>query len=159
MKHLPLILLAAFIAIYAASKYVPDLSKPDGPDMVAAFSKDATRSGVEAKHDALQFGALCEEMVNDLVFDWAQSESFIKSGSDVDNLRIISRKLTNKGGSYGEHYPALKGTLEQHFSKHVDSLYKPDEGTGGPLDEPKRQAWIRAFKELAECSKYAASKL
>jgi glycine/serine hydroxymethyltransferase len=157
-RIVPVVILLAFGAywLYAKSPIAP---RPTGPDMVTAFSKDASKSGYAARQDAKQFAELCRSLHNTLESDWSHSPSLLQSGAQVDTLRVVSRRLYTAGKSYNDSYPALKRTLEDHFSRHVDSAYGPLESTGGPLNEQAKAGWLTAFRELADASEYAAGKL
>ena len=150
-KHLPLLIMGVLAVVYFVGSAGGSLIKPAGPDMVAAFSKDANKSGLEARKDAAQFAALCRSLHNALKSDWEQ-ESYIDSGAKVDNLRIIARKIRTGNHSYSEHYPNLKNVLEAHFKEFVGL-------SGGPLDEKAKEGWLKAYESLAECTEYAASNL
>jgi hypothetical protein len=142
-------------AVLVGSQYVNfggTLLKPEGPDMVTAFKKDANRSGVEAQKDAKQFGSLCNSLHDALASDWEQGTSHIKTGTEVDNLRIIARQVRTGGKSWLEHYPNLREVLSSHFEKHVGK-------SGGPLTDESKKGWLKAFKECADCSDYAAGQL
>lgn len=143
MKHLPLIVIGIAALLFIGSKYVPNLVKPDGPDMVTAFEGGSA--------DAAQFGALCQSLHDCLQSDWEQ-EGYIKTGTQVDNLRVIARKIRTKNKSYQDKYPKLKGILEEHFRKHVGT-------SGGPLDEKAKESWLKAYQELADSCKYASKQL
>lgn len=150
-KLAPLIAIVVLVAVYAVSSLGGSLTKPNGPDMVAAFTKDATKHGVEARQDAAQFAALCQSLHDKLKLDWEQ-ESYIKSGAEADNMRIIARRICTGNKSYLECYPNLKPVLESHFKEYVGV-------SGGPLDDKAKSGWLEAYKTLAECSQYAANNL
>lgn len=160
-KNLPVIALVVLGLLYGVSQYMPSFNplRPEGPDMVTAFSKDAQRSGYEARKDAKQFAALCQSLHDTLQGDWDQPVPYITTGEQVNTLRVVSRRVFKKGVSYNDSYPALKKTLEDHFSRHIDSHYGPLKGSSGPLTPEVKAAWLLAFKELADCSEYAAGRL
>ena len=153
------IAVVALLAYYGVTHYVWNPNKPTGPDMIEAFSKDALKSGYEARQDAKQFAALCQSLHDTLLGDWQQATPYIKDGVQVDTLRIVSRRIYAHGKSYNDAYPGLKAVLDKHFAKHIDSHYGPLKGSGGPLTAEVRASWLEAFQELADCSYYAAENL
>lgn len=128
------------------------LNKPSGPDMVFAFTENASRSGEQARHDAEVLSTLCQALHDYLEDDWRADKPFLNQGVQVDNLRIIARKVRTKNQSLSESYPALSGVLEEHFTRHVGK-------SGGPLTDETKRGWLEAFKQLAECSEYASKAL
>jgi hypothetical protein len=125
------------------------LVTPSGPDMVKAFSgADST----QASHDAEVLSTLCYALHDYLADDWKASKPFIENGVQVDNLRLIARKIRTKNKSFADTYPQLAPVLEEHFIRHVGT-------SGGPLNDETRRGWLEAFKQLAECSAYASKTL
>lgn len=154
-NNLTLIVGLALLGL-AISAQVPGCSvgpltpPPSGPDMTRAFTEGARST--TAAHDAEVLSTLCYALHDYLEDDWRASKPFIENGVQVDNLRLIARKIRTKNQSLAEAYPALPKVLEEHFVRHVGT-------SGGPLTDETKRGWLEAFKQLAECSDYAAKNL
>lgn len=153
-KYLPVIVLVVLLGLYGFHALLSggSLPAPDGPDMIKAFEPARSQLGVDPAEDAAQFATLCYAIHDTLESDWEQPAPYIKSGEDVDNLRVAARNIRTKGRSYSERYPQLSKVVEQHFVASVGT-------SGAPLTPEAKAKWLVAWKSLGESSAYAARKL
>lgn len=139
-----IVVVGLFVAIGFAQRSGSAPAKPTGPDLSKVFD-----GSWQARHDARVLATMCRSLHNMLKLDWESEKPLIKSGAEVDNLRVITRRVRMTGKSYLETYPDLKGVLEAHFEAHVGK-------SGGPLTAETKAGWLKAYSELADACDYAA---
>jgi hypothetical protein len=89
--------------------------------------------------------ALCAELADEIAYDGTLSEPFLKTGVALDELRRRARELRCRGVSIGARQPAARDAIAKHLDQAVGN-------GGGPIDEAKRAAWVKALREIAEAS-------
>lgn len=122
---------------------------PNGPDLLSAFKAGVDQA--RAKQDAKIFADLCGSIADVLEHDANQTTPRIRTGMQVDDLRIATRELRMRGASFSTYYPQLGPT--------IDAYMQPLGLKAGPLDAPQRAKWIEAFRTLHTAASYAASHL
>jgi hypothetical protein len=120
---------------------------PAGPDLTKAFSTNDNRA--EAKAHAHVFATICGALAEYIEYDGQRPEPLLKTGVQIDDLRLALRQTRTKGWSFLTKYPDLKEPLETFFTKELGA-------EGGPIDAAKRSKWVSAMRTLATSAEYAA---
>lgn len=128
----------------------PPPENPGAPDLLAAFreSDDATA----ASADARRFAELCTALAAAIEYDAARTEPQLRSGVQLENLRVIARDTQLVGGSYAAKYPRLGGEIKTYLDRELGV-------DGGVLSDERRRRWIDAYRQLAQSARYAADYL
>lgn len=119
-------------------------------DLLAAFR--ANPSTEQARKHASDFGELCKSLADGVEYDGRKPEPRIKTGVQMDDLRITTREQQMQGWSFSSIYPQLGPTIDGYMQEHVGT-------NGGPLDSAQRARWVAAFRGLSDSAFYAASQL
>ncbi|MCC9608534.1 hypothetical protein LOC68_09790 [Blastopirellula sp. JC732] len=128
----------------------PPPENPGEPDLLAAFRESDAHS--EASQDAKRFAELCDAIAAVIEYDAARPEPHLRSGVQLENLRMIARETQLSGGSYAVKYPHLGGEIKTY----LDSQIGVD---GGALSDDRRRNWIAGYRQLAKSAHYAADYL
>lgn len=105
--------------------------------------------GPTAGDDALTLAAYAGELADEIERDGMADEPFLKSGSQLDDLRTRARLLLCRGQSIGERQPRVRDLLDEHLTKAVGT-------SGGPLAPEQRSAWVAAYREIERAAADAA---
>jgi hypothetical protein len=118
----------------------PPVPVPVGPlDLRGLFA------GPTGADDAALVAALTGELADELQWDWSQSKPYLTTGVAVDELRRRAREMRCRGVSIGARQPAARDAIAKHLDAAVGN-------SGGPIDEAKQAAWVRALKEISEAA-------
>jgi hypothetical protein len=118
----------------------PPVPVPVGPlDLRGLFA------GPTGAEDAALVAALTGELADELQWDWAQAKPYLTTGVAVDELRRRAREMRCRGVSIGARQPAARDAIAKHLDAAVGN-------SGGPIDEAKQAAWVRALKEISEAA-------
>jgi hypothetical protein len=118
----------------------PPVPVPVGPlDLRGLFQ------GPTGAEDAALVAALTGELADELQWDWSQSKPYLTTGVAVDELRRRAREMRCRGVSIGARQPAARDAIAAHLDQAVGN-------SGGPIDEAKQEAWVKALKEISEAA-------
>jgi hypothetical protein len=113
---------------------------PAGPlDLSGLFS------GPAGAEDAALVAALTGELADELQWDWSQEKPYLTTGVAVDELRRRTREMRCRGVSIGARQPKARDAIAAHLDKAVGT-------SGGPIDQAKRDAWMKALREISEAA-------
>lgn len=151
-------LLIALLAIggliyWSAQPEVPPTPGPTpvaGPDLLTPFR--ASHHPAQAREHAQAFAAICGDLADVLDFDARQEKPRIKTGVQIDDLRMSVREMQMRGWSFGATYPQLGPAIDAYMRTAVGT-------SGGALTPEQKQQWIAAFRVLEQSASYASSQL
>jgi hypothetical protein len=113
---------------------------PAGPlDLSGLFS------GPAGAEDAALVAALTGELADELQWDWSQEKPYLTTGVAVDELRRRTREMRCRGVSIGARQPKARDAIAAHLDKAVGT-------SGGPIDQAKQDAWMKALREISEAA-------
>lgn len=134
-------ILAAGLGIAAVIAWLgqsPSPSPAPGPDAPFAVSF----VGPTADADRLTMGNLCASLADSLEHDGERPEPRIRSGSQVEELRVVARDGRTRGVSIGDRQPEARRAIGDWLDKEAGK-------SGGPLDADGRRRWVAAFRGVA----------
>lgn len=150
----PLLLIGFAIWYFANSGSVPSPlptpPPPDGPNFIPAFR--STEDKAQAREHALALASICEAIADHIEYDAAKPDPRLKTGVQLDDLRLTTREYRMKGWSFGTTYPDLGPAMNSYLTAAVGT-------SGGPLTPEQRTAWVKAFRTLHRSAEYAANNL
>lgn len=152
-KNFPLVGSAVLLVLwFLNSQHAPDIDprRPDGPDLYPAFSQSGDKP--QAHCDAELFGSITGSVAAMLDYDGKLSDPRVDTGLQVDDLRRWARDYATQGASFKAKYPLLADEVKKYLDQHAGT-------SGGPLDDAKRAAWIKALREISANSHWAAGRL
>jgi len=118
----------------------PPVPVPAGPlDLSGLFS------GPAGAEDAALVAALTGELADELQWDWSQEKPYLTTGVAVDELRRRTREMRCRGVSIGARQPQARDAIAGHLDKAVGT-------SGGPIDNAKQDAWVKALREISEAA-------
>lgn len=118
----------------------PPVPVPVGPlDLRGLFA------GPTGAEDAALVAALTGELADELQWDWSQAKPYLTTGVAVDELRRRTREMRCRGVSIGARQPAARDAIAKHLDAAVGN-------SGGPIDEAKQEAWVKALREISEAA-------
>jgi hypothetical protein len=138
------LLIAAFVAFNwqtpSPSPTPPPVPVPVGPlDLRGLFQ------GPTGAEDAALVAALTGELADELQWDWSQAKPYLTTGVAVDELRRRTREMRCRGVSIGARQPTARDAIAKHLDAAVGN-------SGGPIDEAKQEAWVKALREISEAA-------
>jgi hypothetical protein len=137
------LLIAAVVAFNwqtPAPSPTPPVPVPVGPlDLRGLFQ------GPTGAEDAALVAALTGELADELQWDWSQAKPYLTTGVAVDELRRRTREMRCRGVSIGARQPAARDAIAKHLDAAVGN-------SGGPIDEAKQEAWVKALREISEAA-------
>jgi len=139
--------------LYLSQQDSPGTPKPspgDGPDLLAAFRQND--DSAQASADAWAFSCLCQSLADCIERDASLEPPRLRTGVQLDDLRLYARHYQRDGHNYGTIYPQLKTTVGAHLEQAVGN-------SGGPVSAEGRRKRVEAYRHLAASAKYAASEL
>jgi hypothetical protein len=101
--------------------------------------------GPTGAEDAALVAALTGELADELQWDWSQAKPYLTTGVAVDELRRRTREMRCRGVSIGARQPAARDAIAKHLDQAVGN-------SGGPIDEAKQAAWVKALREISEAA-------
>ena len=99
-------------------------------------------SGPTAAADRATMGHLCAGLADALEHDGSRSEPKIRSGTQLEELRVTARDGRMRGVSIGDRQPAARQAIGDYLDREAGK-------SGGPLDADGRQRWVKAFRGVA----------
>jgi hypothetical protein len=129
------LLAAAGVAWFASQPGTAPDAAPDSPIRLEWV-------GPTAAADRATMGGLCLGLADALEHDGSRSEPKIRSGAQLEELRVTARDLRMRGESIGERQPAARQAIGDYLDREVGK-------SGGPLDADGRQRWVKAFRGVA----------
>ena len=139
-----LLVLAALAFQFQGSSPAPSPTPPV-PVPVGPLDLRGLFQGPTGAEDAALVAALTGELADELQWDWSQSKPYLTTGVAVDELRRRAREMRCRGVSIGARQPAARDAIAKHLDAAVGN-------SGGPIDEAKQAAWVRALKEISEAA-------
>jgi hypothetical protein len=134
----------AFVSLMAPQ--APPAPKPEPPE---AFSLTGKFVGATAAEDAAILAALCDELARIIEADGQRESPRLKSGVQMDELRVAAREGRTRGISIGARQPKARDAIEQYLNEAVGV-------SGGPVDAGQRAKWVDAFFEISRASSRAS---
>lgn len=121
---------------------------PLGP---GEFSLRGKFQGESAAADAACLAGLCDELAEWLAYDGSKppAEQRIKTGAQIEDLRIAAREGRMRGESIGARQPKAREAIQQYLDATAGT-------SGGPLTPEKRAEWVTAFRALGRAAADAA---
>jgi hypothetical protein len=131
------LLAAAGMAWFASRPTAPG---PDAPPAPAGLVLEW--AGPTAAADRATMGHLCVGLADALEHDGSRSEPKIRSGAQLEELRVTARDGRMRGESIGARQPAARQAIGDYLDREAGK-------SGGPLDAEGRQRWVKAFRGVA----------
>jgi len=130
--------------------FLPTWKREEAPTPdVGPLSLVGDFRGVTASEDASTVGNLLLELADEIEWDGSQSEPFIVTGLQIDQLRKAARLLRCRGESIGDRQPAARDKIASYLEIHAGT-------DGGPLTPESRAAWVSAFRDVGRAASDAA---
>jgi hypothetical protein len=129
------LLAAAGVAWFASQPGTAPDAAPDSPIRLEWV-------GPTAAADRATMGWLCAGLADALEHDGSRSEPKIRSGAQLEELRVTARDGRMRGESIGERQPAARQAIGDYLDREAGK-------SGGPLDAGGRGRWVRAFRGVA----------
>lgn len=139
------ILAIAFALLWWPQQSIEPTPEPDG----GPFSLRGMFVGSEASEDAATIGALCLELADEISYDAQQSEPFLRTGVQLDELRKTARIFRCRGESIGDRQPTARDKIAAYLDEKLGN-------DGGPLTPEQRSAWVAAYREIGRAANDAA---
>jgi hypothetical protein len=140
-----LLVLAAVAFSFQGSTPAPIPPPPPVPVPVGPLDLSGLFSGPAGAEDAAVVAALTGELADELQWDWSQEKPYITTGVAVDELRRRTREMRCRGVSIGARQPKARDAIAGHLDKAVGT-------SGGPIDQAKKDAWLKALREISEAA-------
>ena len=118
---------------------------PPAPVPVGPLDLRGLFQGPTGAEDASLVAALTGEVAHELAWDWSQDKPYLTTGVAVDELRRRTREMRCRGESIGARQPAARDAIAKHLDTAVGNA-------GGPIDETKQSAWVKALREISEAA-------
>jgi hypothetical protein len=131
------LLAAAGVAWFASQPPAPG---PDAPPAPAGLV--LSWSGPTADIDRATMGHLCAGLADALDDDGRRAEPRVRSGTQLEELRVAARDLRMRGESIGDRQPAARQAIGDYLDQQAGK-------SGGPLDAESRRRWVAAFRGVA----------
>jgi len=140
---------AGLLVAAALSFYVPQMPGPSPvppePAPVGPLDLAGLFQGPTAAEDATTVAALTAELADEIAWDGRQPTQYLRTGVAIDTLRQAARELRCRGVSIGARQPAARDAIARHLDDAVGN-------EGGPIDEARRAAWVKALAEISEAA-------
>jgi hypothetical protein len=130
------LLAAAGVAWFASQPPAP------GPDAAPDSPIRLEWVGPTAAADRATMGHLCSAIADALEDDGRRAEPRVRSGTQLEELRVAARDLRMRGESIGERQPAARQAIGDYLDREAGK-------SGGPLDADSRRRWVQAFRGVA----------
>jgi hypothetical protein len=118
---------------------------PTPPAPPAGLNLRGLFQGITAAEDAALVAALTGELADEIAWDGTLERPLLTTGVAIDELRRRARELRCRGVSIGARQPAARDAIAKHLDAAVGN-------EGGPIDEAKRVAWVKALGEISEAA-------
>jgi hypothetical protein len=139
------LLAAAAVSIFWQAPRQPP--QPTPPQPQPALVLDGLFTGPTAAEDASIVSAMTAELADEIAWDGTreQEKRILVTGVAIDELRRRMRELRCRGESIGQRQPMARDAIAKHLDEAVGN-------SGGPIDEAKRAAWVKALGEISEAA-------
>lgn len=139
------LLILAVVSFNWQTPVTPSPTPPPAPVPAAPLDLAGLFQGPTGAEDAALVAALTGELADELQWDWSQPKPYITTGVAVDELRRRAREMRCRGVSIGARQPAARDAIAKHLDAAVGN-------SGGPIDEAKQAAWLKALREISEAA-------
>lgn len=146
---LPRKLLALLLLVGMAMAYLREERAVPSPSPPDSFSLKGKFVGPSAAEDAATLSALCAELAEVIEYDGKQDEPRLRTGIDLDDLRITARNFRTRGVSIGERQPRVREAIHSFLDSAVGT-------NGGPVTPEQRAKWVTAFRDISRVCANAA---
>jgi hypothetical protein len=136
------LLIGAVVAFNWQQEAAPAPTPPAPP---AGLNLRGLFQGITAAEDAALVAALTGELADEIAWDGTLEKPLLTTGVAIDELRRRARELRCRGVSIGARQPAARDAIAAHLDAAVGNA-------GGPIDEAKRIAWVKALGEISEAA-------
>lgn len=144
-------LAALFGAVAFVSLLRPASAPAPKPEPAGAITLTGRFVGPTAADDAALLAALCDELARYIEFDGTKDEPRLKTGTQMDELRIAAREGRTRGVSIGDRQPKVRAVIEGYLVSALGI-------SGGPVSPEQRAKWVDAFFEISRAASRAAGK-
>lgn len=138
-------------AALAAAAFVVMLKPGSAPDPTPApqppsgLSLSGLFIGPTAADDAAILSALCDELALIIEADGKREQPRLKTGVQLDELRVAARENRTRGVSIGARQPKVRDAIDKFLTDSVGV-------SGGPVTAEQRAKWSDAFHEIAKAA-------
>lgn len=144
-------LAAAFGAAAIVAAVAPAPAPQPMPDVPTQLTLVGKFVGPTAFEDALSISALTDELARIMESDGRRAEPRLKTGVQLDELRVIARENRTKGVSIGDRQPKVRDEIHHYLDEAVGI-------SGGPVTTAQRAKWVDAMFEISREARRAAGK-
>lgn len=104
--------------------------------------------GPDAAQDAAILSTISSELANEIEWDGTQSNPYLKTGVDFDELRTTARDVRCRGECLGDKHPKVRTAVATYLNEKVGI-------SGGPISPADRANWVAAYREIAKAAEDA----
>lgn len=144
-------LAALFGAVAFVSLLKPAPVPAPKPAPASSITLTGKFVGSTAADDACLLAALCDELARNIEFDGTKDQPRLKTGTQMDELRIAAREGRTRGVSIGDRQPKVRAAIEGYLESSLGI-------GGGPVSAEQRAKWVDAFFEISRAASRAAGK-
>ena len=143
------LLLAAIVApwlLLAVSLFANRENPQPDPEPTPAVGLDLRGrfTGEAAAADAAITAALLDALADAIEHD-GQHEKRLTTGTQLAELRTLSREYRTSGVSLGQRQPLARDAIKAYLDQEVGT-------DGGPVDDAARARWVAAFRAVAKAA-------
>lgn len=146
----PLLLAAILLPLgFLAGSHLgakPAQPQPD-PAPVSGLDLRGKFVGEHAADDAAITSALLGALADAIEYDGAHDRR-LTSGTQLAELRTLSREYRTSGVSLGQRQPLARDAIKAYLDQEVGT-------DGGPVDDAARARWVAAFRAVAKAASAA----
>lgn len=135
----------AVTGLLAAAAWSALRDVPPGPPPAPDDSRLILRgmfTGETAAEDAATLAAFAAELADEIEWDGQQAEPMLKSGVQLDTLRVRARELRCRGQRIGDRQPRVRDAIHTFLDETVGT-------SGGPVDAAQRAKWAEAYRVIS----------
>jgi len=136
------IAIAAGLAIAAIGLWLVGRPSPAPSPSPAPGGLQLVWVGPTADADRATMGNLCASIADSLEHDGQAQEPRIKTGGQLEELRVAARDLRMRGVSIGERQTEARRAIGDYLDREAGK-------SGGPLDADGRRRWVQAYRAVA----------
>lgn len=104
--------------------------------------------GPDAAQDAAILSTISSELADEIEWDGTQSNPYLKTGVDFDELRTTARDIRCRGECLGDKYPKVRTAVATYLNEKVGV-------SGGPISPADRANWVAAYRQIAKAAEDA----
>jgi hypothetical protein len=132
------LLLAGILWLATGDKTPPPAPTPEP----AGISLRGLFVGPTAADDAATLAALCDEIAAVIEWDGNLPGPRLKTGVQMDDLRVAAREGRMRGVSIGDRQPHVRKAIHDYLDEQIGV-------GGGPVDKDQRARWVSAYRDVA----------